>query len=176
MAVYLILAAVTIAIGFFVDSKVEKYDKSFFEEPNRSKGRVFNKLIYVLIFFLLFAVSATRIAVGGDYWSYTSIFNLLAQNRDKSVATEFGFNILVKIVQHLFGYDGKQYIIIFAIVAFVTILLFIKGLDELSEDFAISFAMFMLLGYYASSFNSIRSYLAFAVAFYSVRYIFKREF
>ena len=38
MAVYLILAAVTIAIGFFVDSKVEKYDKSFFEEPNRSKG------------------------------------------------------------------------------------------------------------------------------------------
>ena len=57
------LAAITIALGFFVDSKVEKYDKSFFEEPNRSKGRAFNKLIYILIFFLLFAVSSTRIAV-----------------------------------------------------------------------------------------------------------------
>ena len=30
MAVYLVLAAITIALGFFVDSKVEKYDKSFF--------------------------------------------------------------------------------------------------------------------------------------------------
>ena len=176
MAVYLVLAALTIAIGFFVDSKVEKPAETIFEQPIRSRGRVQNKLIYTLIFFLLFAVSATRIAVGGDYWNYTAIFNLLAQNRDKSVATEIGFNFLVKVVRHLFGYDGKQYIIIFAIVAFVTILLFIKGLDELSEDFAISFAMFMLLGYYASSFNSIRSYLAFAVAFYSVRYIFRREF
>ena len=176
MAVYLILASLTIALGFFVDSKVKKPEKSFFEDPNRSRGRVQNTTIYTLIFFLLFAVSATRIAVGGDYWSYTSIFNLLAQNRDKSVATEIGFNLLVKIIQHLFGFDGKQYIIIFAVVAFATIFFFMKGLDELSEDFAISFAMFMLLGYYASSFNSIRSYLAFSIAFFSVRYIFKREF
>ena len=176
MAVYLTLAAMTIFLGFFVDSKVKKPEKSFFDDPNRTRGRVQNKMIYALIFFLLFAVSATRIAVGGDYWSYTSIFSLLAQNRDKSVATEIGFNLLVKAVQHLFGFDGKQYIIIFAIVAFVTILFFMKGLDELSEDFAISFAMFMLLGYYASSFNSIRSYLAFAVAFYSVKFIFRREF
>lgn len=176
MAVYLILAFLTIALGFFVDSKVEKPVKSFFDDPNRSRGRVQNKTIYMLIFFLLFAVSATRIAVGGDYWSYTSIFNLLAQNRDKSVATEIGFNLLVKIIQHLFGFDGKQYIIIFAVVAFATIYFFMKGMDELSDDFAISFAMFMLLGYYASSFNSIRSYLAFSVAFYSVKYIFKREF
>ena len=50
MAVYLVLAAITIALGFFVDSKVEKYDKSFFEDPNRSRGRAFNKLIYVMIF------------------------------------------------------------------------------------------------------------------------------
>ncbi len=176
MAVYLVLAAITLALAFLVDREVEKSEKSFFEEPVFTRGVLKNKIIYAMIFFFLFGVSATRIAVGGDYWSYTSIFSLLAQNRDKSVATEVGFNILVKIVQHLFGYDGKQYIIIFAIVAFATILFFMKGLENLSEDFAVSFAMFMLLGYYASSFNSIRSYLAFSVAFYSVKYIFKREF
>ena len=176
MAVYLVLAALTIALAHLVDSTIVKKEKAFFDEPEYTRGQFKNKVVYILLFFLLFGVSATRIAVGNDYWSYTAIFNLLAQNRDKSVATELGFNFLVKVVQHMFGYDGKQYIIIFAIVAFVTIYFFIKGMDELSEDFALSFAMFMLLGYYASSFNSIRSYLAFSIAFYSVRYIFRREF
>jgi len=176
MAVYLTLAAITIALAFLVDNKVAKPDIVFFDDPNRSRGQVKNKIIYITIFFLLFGVSSTRIAVGGDYWNYTEIFNLLAQNRDRSVATEIGFNFLVKIVQHLFGTGGKQYLIIFAIVAFVTIYFFMKGMEEQSDDFAITFSLFMLLGYYASSFNSIRSYLAFAVAFYSVRYIFKREF
>ncbi len=176
MAVYLVLAAITILIAFFADREVAKPEKGFFECPERTRGQVKNKILYSMIFFLLFGVSATRIAVGGDYWSYTSIFNLLAQNRDKSVATEFGFNILVKIVQKLFGYDGKQYIIIFAIVAFATIFFFMKGLEEFSEDFFVSFSMFMLLGYYASSFNSIRSYLAFSVAFYSIKYIFRKEY
>ncbi|MBO4309909.1 MAG: EpsG family protein [Lachnospiraceae bacterium] len=176
MAVYLVLAAITISLGFLVDNTVEKPEKTFIDEPMRTRGRVHNKLIISTIFFLLFAISATRIGVGGDYWNYTSIFSLLAQNRDKSVATELGFNLLVKLIQHIFGFDGKQYIIIFAIVAFVTLFFFIKGIEEQSEDFAITFAMFMLLGYYASSFNSIRNYLAFSVAFYSVRYIFSREF
>ena len=176
MAVYLVLAAITVALAFFVNNEVEKPEAGFFERPERSRGQVGNKAIYVMIGFLLFGVSSTRIAVGGDYWSYTSIFNLLAQNRDKSVATEIGFNILVKIVQHLFGYDGKQYLIIFAIIALITIFCFMRGLEYASDDFAMSFALFMFLGYYASSFNSIRSYLAFSVAFYSIRYIFKREF
>jgi len=176
MAVYLILAALTIGIAFLTDNELIRTDKSFFEDPCQSRGYIKNNAVLALIFFLLFSMSATRIAVGGDYWSYTQIFSLLAQKRDASVATEFGFNLLVKFIQVLFGFDGKQYIIIFAIVAFVTILFFLKGLRDQSDDFAISFALFMLLGYYASSYNSIRSYLAFAVAFYSVKYIFKREF
>ena len=176
MAVYLVLAALTIALAFLVDNEELTLEQGFFENPEGSRGYYRNKIIIAAIFFLLFGVSATRIAVGNDYWSYTSIFNLLAQNRDKSVATEIGFNLLVKAVQHIFGFEGKQYIIIFAIVAFVTLYFFMKGIREQTKDYAISLSIFMLLGYYASSFNSIRSYLAFAVAFYSVKYIFKREF
>lgn len=176
MAVYLVLAALTIAIAHLADSRVVKKENSFFDAPEYTRGQMRNKIVYILLFFLLFAVSATRIAVGNDYWSYKAIFELLAQNRDRSVATELGFNFLAKVVYLVFGHEEKPYIIIFAIVAFITIFFFIKGMDELSDDFALSFAMFMLLGYYASSFNSIRSYLAFSVAFYSVKYIFKREF
>lgn len=176
MTVYLVTAFVTIFLAFLSDREVKKASASFLDVPERNRGQIKNKLIYAAIGFLLFGVSAARIAVGGDYWRYTSIFSLLAQNRDGAVATEIGFNLLVKAVQHVFGFDGKQYLIIFAIVAFITVLFFMRGLEEHSDDFAISFSMFMLLGYYASSFNSIRNYLAFAVAFYSVKYIFKREF
>ena len=64
MAVYLVLAAVTIAIAHLVDSKVVKKENSFFDAPEYTRGQIKNKIVYILLFFLLFAVSATRIAVG----------------------------------------------------------------------------------------------------------------
>lgn len=177
MAVYLVLALITIVLAFFVKND-EYVPVTVTKDPKFevTRGNLYNKILQAIIFFLLLVISAGRIAVGGDYWKYTSIFNLLAQNRDHEVATEFGFNLFVKAIQHTFGADGKKYLIIFGIVAFVTLFFFIKGLAGLSENFALSFSMFMLLGYYASSFNTIRNYLAFAVAFYAVKYIFRREF
>lgn len=171
MAVYLVLAAVTCGLACLVEKENIRQNDTFV-----SRGYYKNKILYLMIFFLLFAVAAGRIAVGGDYWSYTNIFNLIAQNREKSVATEFGFNLLVKVIQRLIGYDGKKYIVIFAVVSFVTIYFFMKGLEELSDNYALSFFLFIVLGYYASSFNSIRNYLAFAVAFYSVSCLFKKEY
>lgn len=171
MAVYLVLAAVTCGLACLVDKENIRQNDMFV-----SRGYYKNKTVYLMIFFLLFAISAGRIAVGGDYWRYTDIFNLLSQNRDKGVATEFGFNLMVKAIQHLIGADGKKYIAIFAVVAFVTIYFFMKALEELSDNYALSFFLFMVLGYYASSFNSIRNYLAFAVALYSVSCLFKKEY
>lgn len=171
MAVYLILAAITCGLACLVDKENIRLEGNVV-----TRGYYKNKTVYLMIFFLLFAISAGRIAVGGDYWRYTSIFNLLAQNRDKGVATEFGFNLIVKAVQHLIGSDGKKYIVIFALIAFITIYFFMKALEKLSDNYALSFFLFIMLGYYASSFNSIRNYLAFAVAFYSVSCLLKKEY
>lgn len=177
MAVYLVLALMTCVLACFV--KREEYRPVTVVSECKAeitRGRLYNKILYMLIFFFWFVISAGRIAVGGDYWKYKSIFNYLAQNRDSMVATEVGFNLFVKIIQHIFGADGKKYLIIFAIIGFVTLFLFLKGLTGLCENFALSFFMFTVLGYYASSFNSIRNYLAFAVAFYAVRFIFRKEY
>ena len=48
-------------------------------------------------------VSACRIAVGNDYWVYRDNFKLIAQGR--YVSYEPGFNLIVKWIQQLFGYD-----------------------------------------------------------------------
>lgn len=175
MVYYLITAVIVCLLALLVE-KEEAGNNEFENTGIMTRVQFKNKIVLATIFFVLFAFSALRIAVGKDYWSYTSIFSLLAQGRDKSVATEIGFNLLVKLVQAVFGFDGKKYIIIFAIVAFVTILLFLKGIKEQSEWFALSLFLYIALGFYASSFNSIRNYLAFAFAFYSVKYIFKRDF
>lgn len=175
MTVYIVLALITCSLTLLLDREAA-VDESIIENGTLTRSFYKNKIIYYAIFFILFVISAGRIAIGGDYWSYTAIFNLLAQNRDGAVATEVGFNLLVKIVQHLFGYDGKQYIIIFAIVAFFTILFFIKGFKNLSENFPLTFFLFMMLGYYLSSFDSIRNYLTFAMALFAVKYLFKKQY
>lgn len=175
MTVYIVTAVITCVLALLFEHE-ECKETNFIETREMTRVHFKNKIVCAMIFFVLFAVSAGRIAVGKDYWRYTEIFDLLSQGRDKSVATEIGFNLLVKIVQALIGFDGKKYIAIFAIVAFITIYFFVRGLEDQAEFFALSFFLYMSLGYYASSFNSIRNYLAFAVAFYSVKYIFRREF
>lgn len=52
------------------------------------------------IYVVLAALSACRIASGNDYWVYTNMFNLIAQNRH--VSSEFGFNALVRLMQYFF--------------------------------------------------------------------------
>lgn len=174
MAIYIVLAVFTCILAMLVEQKNAVPVSQNMNTPitNVTRGQTKNILLISLIFTALFAVSACRIAIGHDYWEYTEIFNLIAQ--DRYVSTEFGFNLLVRICHVLFGADN--YIVIFAIVAFFTIFFFLKALSDQSENFGYSFFLFMAFGYYLSSYNSIRYYLVLAVAVYSVKYLLKKQY
>lgn len=176
MAIYIILAIMTCTLAFMVEQKnaVAVSDNMPHTLMNASRQQIKNKSLVIMIFLALFGVSACRIAIGHDYWEYTAIFNLIEQNRH--VSTEFGFNWLVRICHFIFGSDGYSYIPIFGIVAFFTVLFFIKALCDQSENFGASFFLFMVFGYYLSSYNSIRYYLVLAVAVYSVKFILKKQY
>ena len=45
-----------------------------------------------------------------------------------------------------------------------------------SLDFPLSFALFMLLGLYFRTFNTVRYYFVLAITLYSLRYVLKREY
>lgn len=166
MEIYIILTIVTVGMAFFVNNRVPVSVGG----PN--KQQMSNRVIIAAMFLLLFAVSACRIAIGNDYWEYTRIFYLISEGR--YVSTEWGFNLVVRIMQFLFG--TSKYIPIFALFAALTVGFLLKALYDQSENFVFSFFLLMTAGYYLSSMNSIRYYFALAIAVYAMKYAIEHDY
>jgi len=172
MAVYIILTVVTVGMAYFVQKS---------GEINRGDSRITrlkmrNRILMCGIFVLLFLVSACRYYVGNDYTRYEEYFRLMMIEGSDGVPTEPGFNLLVKGIQYILGSGEKTNLLIFALFAGVTIFLFLKGIYDLSVDFSFSFFLFMSFGYYFNSMNTIRYYLALALALVSIKYVLRKEY
>ena len=141
-----------------------------YEPRNREQAR--NLVAEFAIYCLLAGVSACRIAVGNDYWVYRENFKIIAQNRH--VSSEAGFNFVVKILIWIFGYD--HYLPIFGFFSLVTVFFFARALHDQAREYAFSLFLLMTSGYYFNSLNSVRYYLALAIALYSIKYVLRGEF
>ncbi len=65
---------------------------------------------------------------------------------------------------------------VFAVFALVTLIFFLKAFIAQSESFSQSFFLFMTLGLYFQTFNTVRYYLALSVALFSMRYVLEKDF
>lgn len=175
--VYILLTVVTVGLAFCIDNKC--YVKEHisgrvaagqYTGYHRRQAR--NAVAEFAIFCLLTGVSACRIAVGNDYWVYRDNFNLIAQNRH--VSSEFGFNYIVKWIQQLFGYD--KYLPVFAFFSILTVFFMVRALHDQAENFAFSLFLLMASGYYFNSLNSVRYYLALAMALHAMKYVLRGEY
>lgn len=162
--VYVGLTMVTILLACHV--------QSFVHAGRGTRGYARASVAEFAIFVLLTGVSACRIAVGNDYWVYRFNFRLIAQERH--VSSEFGFNLIVRWMQKLFGYDN--YLPVFALFSVLTVWFFIRALHGQAVDYAFSFFLLMTGGYYFNSLNTVRYYLALAIALYSMRYVLREEY
>ncbi len=178
--VYLILTMLVAALGWFVNLPAARINgtnsnSDFLKSDQKITGitrqQMLNRILILAIFMLLFAVSACRIAVGNDYWVYRSDFLLIEQNRH--VSFEFGFVWVVRFLQSMLNHD--QYLPIFAVFSFFTVLFFVRGMADLSEQFCFTVFLLMTGGYYFSSLNSVRYYLVLAIAMYSIKYVLRSE-
>lgn len=175
--VYVMLTIVTVILGLFV--KNAEYVPGYIN-GGRMPGQMCgcdrrlagNRIAIFAIYCLLTGVSACRIAVGNDYWVYRDNFKLIAQERH--VSSEFGFNYIVKWIQQLFGYD--KYIPVFAFFSIVTVFFFVRALRDQGSDFAFSLFLLLTGGYYFNSLNSVRYYLALAIALFSMKYVLRGEY
>ena len=141
-------------------------------QPYRiTRQQMCNRICLLGIFLILFALSACRLNVGNDYAKYVEFMHLV--NCDSYVPTEIGFNLLVKLIYWLSGYEN--YLLVFAIYAFVTVFLFLLAIYESSDDFPLSFFLFMALGYYFQTFSTVRYYLALAIALYSMKFVLRKQ-
>lgn len=165
MILYIFVAVLTVLLGFLVNNRCKMYSNMV------SRQQILNGLCLVSVFLLLFGVSACRLNVGNDYAKYVEFMHLI--NCDAFVPTEFGFNWIVKVIYDLSGFEN--YLLVFAFFAWFTILLFMAAIYKQADSFGFSFFLFMAFGYYFQSFNTVRYYLALAIAVTAIPYVLRRE-
>lgn len=165
MILYIMVAAATVLLGSMVNCRPVT-------QPYRTtRQQMCNRVCLFAVFLILFALSACRLNVGNDYAKYVEFMHLV--NCDAYVPTEAGFNLLVKIIYGLSGFEN--YLLVFAVYAFVTIGIFLLGMYEQSEDFSLTFFLFMALGYYFQTFSTVRYYLALALALYAMKFVMRGQ-
>lgn len=175
--VYIMLTVITLGFALCIDNReyvpgvlTRFRPAGQYSGYHRCQAR--NTVAEFAIFALLAGVSACRIAVGNDYWVYRDNFKLIAQERH--VSSELGFNMIVWGMQELFGYDN--YLPIFALFSLVTVLFFVRALHDQGTYYAFSLFLLMTGGYYFQSLNSVRYYLALAIALFSMKYVLRGEY
>lgn len=146
-------------------------------EPVRDHGRrtaksFCNRLLAAGIFCILFSVMALRFDIGNDYRQYTQTAHEAYVGG--YVVTEAGFNWLVRMLYGIAG--GEYYELVFAVFAFVTLLFFLKAFMRQSVRFSQTFFLFMTLGVYFQTFNTVRYYLALAIALFSMKYVLEKDY
>lgn len=135
------------------------------------QGKI-DQICMTAIFFLLAGASALRIYTGNDYQTYISHFHDIY--RGNYVVTERGFNLVVTGVYRFF--QKECYLVVFALFAFLTVGVFLKALYDQSVDFKMSFFLFMALGTYFQTYNTVRYYFALAIVLYSMRYVLRKQY
>lgn len=158
MALYILITLGTVALSLLV----VPYEKITTYEINRKQAVC--RVSVAAIFTVLFLLSAFRMEVGNDYKNYAITCHEVWVNG--YVVTEPGFNWLVKGIYTLAG--GENYVAVFAVFAFFTLALFLTVFRKYSQSFFLSFMMFMTLGLYFRTFNTVRYYFVLAVALYSL--------
>lgn len=186
MFMYILLTAVCVAMAFFVNgtyrrqlntdangsSALDVGSRPYFTaQPGRQE--TINRCMLVGIFLVLFALSALRIGIGNDYWTYRDEF-IDIHRADTPISYELGFQTFVRLMQAMVGV--YNYIPIFAVVSFFTCLFFVKGIYDTSDWFVMSFFLFMANGFYFMSFSNIRYYLVLALVIYSMKFLFDKKF
>ena len=172
MIVYLTMTAVVIVLSFFALSARERNAMCAPTGGGMMSRRALLGLISILgIFTVLFLVQAFRLNVGNDYAKYVEFMHLARFG--SYVPTEPGFNLLAWLTFRLFGWEN--FLFCFAVMALITVAGFLFAIDRLSVTFFSGFVMFITLGYYFQSINTVRYYLALALIACSMYYLLKRD-
>lgn len=165
MILYITVAVVTAFLAHQVDNHPKR------QLYQLTRQQLCNRVCLTAIFVILFLLSACRLNVGNDYAKYVEFMHLV--NCDAYVPTEIGFNLLVKLLYGLSGYEN--FLLVFAFYSFMTALFFLLAMYEQSDEFGFTFFLFMTLGYYFQTFSTVRYYLALAVALYSMKFVLRRQ-
>lgn len=117
-----------------------------------------NRLYFIVIFVLLFLLSAFRNGLGTDYESYANLYT----NPSFTNSLSFLFNLIFIYGLRLISTDS---LLFFIVTAFVTNYLVLRVIYKESSIILFSVAIYVFL-FYLSTFNLVRQFLALSLFFY----------
>lgn len=174
---YLLFTVVTVALAALVAPKpVNAYATKCSGQMNSMEKRVWIKdhAALTAVFFLLSTLLVLRVNIGNDYYRYTQIMHELRY--DGYVITEPGFNLVCRFILKTKLWWNAGYLICFAVIGIATIGFLVKAMYDLSEDFKLTFFLFMTLGMYFQTFSTVRYYLALGIILYAIRFLLNRKY
>lgn len=176
MVLYILIAVITVLLALRVRTEeYTEYDKVSSDGCGVSgfgfipRYRAVNSLMVFAIFVILTLLASLRLEVGNDYGTYVVTCHEIFQRG--YVVTEPGFNFVVRVLYTLSG--KEDYLLMFAVFGAAIVAIFLKVLLEQSDSFSIAFFVFMTMGFYYRSFNTVRYYFALAIATFALRYLMK---
>jgi hypothetical protein len=169
---YIFITAITCFMAYMIEKERPAAVKLAWIDGYRSRESFRNRLYMAGIFLILFALSALRYGIGNDYAQYTQTAHEAYVGG--YVVTEAGFNWIVKLIYTISG--GEYYELFFAVFAAATLFFFLKAFARQSVNFYDTFFLFMTLGIYFQTFNTVRYYLALGMALYSMKYVIEKDY
>lgn len=133
-------------------------------EPRIS--RAFKKAALFSVLLLLVLASAFRYGIGGDYGHYVNMYNVALLQGSKDFYTEPGFNILLMILART-GLPAQSLFIVSSVLLGVGLWHFITRCAE-ERYWGLAVFLFVSFGFYYSSLNVLRQYMAFSVGLFAL--------
>lgn len=133
-------------------------------------------IILFLIFFISLLPSLRSINIGTDTYNYVRMFHEFSAANNISdlflFNTEKGY-VFFNYFSSFFVDSFNGFFFIFYLTIFsLYITFFLKN----SNLFSLSLLVFMVLGFYAASFNIMRQIMALSICLFSLKYVFKQDF
>lgn len=122
----------------------------------------------------LIIFAGLRDNVGYDYPEYLKIFySLNARSNWKDSGIELGFTFINRMVGSLTNNNASVFFIVCA--AIITIPLY-KSFARDSAYIELTIFLFIVLGFYADTFNVMRQFMSSAIIFVGFKYVYNRKF
>ena len=135
------------------------------------------QLYCIGIFIILFVFSSLRGYIcGGDLANYLPHFKLINYKSIGSILKDYDkYGIIFNLINKLIGFVSKDYTVYITIFSFLNLIVPVLFIKKLSITPWLSFFLYIAMGFYTNTFNSVRSSLAISVSMLGVLFLFQNK-